>query len=70
MLKKTTEIFFQISFFLFESTIPFRLIMENTFIQIVTSAGHAIAFTIDPIFKHIIHCVQLYYTNGFMNILL
>ena len=30
-------------------------------------AGHAVAYTIGPIFKHIIVCVQLYFTNGFTN---
>ena len=44
--------------------------MENNFIQIATSAGHAVPYTIDPIFKHIIDCVQLYFTNGFTNIVL
>ena len=29
------------------------------------SADHAVAYTIAPIFKHIIDCVQLYFTNGF-----
>ena len=29
------------------------------------SAGHAVAYTIGPIFKHLIDCVQLYFTNGF-----
>ena len=33
--------------------------MENNFIQMVASAGHAIAHTKGPIFKHIIDCVQL-----------
>ena len=42
--------------------------MENNFIQMATSAGHAI--TIGPIYKHIIDCVQLYFTNGFTNIVL
>ena len=46
------------------------LIMENNFILVVALAGHAVAYTIDPIFKHIIDCVQLYYTNGFTNIVL
>ena len=46
----------------------FRLIMENNFIQMAASAGHAVAYTILPIFKHIIDCVQLYFTNGFTNI--
>ena len=42
----------------------FRLIMENNFIQMTASAGHAVAYTIGPIFKHTIHCVQLYFTNN------
>ena len=42
--------------------------MENNFIQMAASVGLAIAYTIGPIFKHIIDCVQLYFTNGFMNI--
>ena len=42
--------------------------MENNFIQMAASAGHAIAYAIGPIFKHIIDCVQLYFTNGFTNI--
>ena len=28
---------------------PFRLIMENNFIQMAASAGHAVAYTIGPI---------------------
>ena len=40
--------------------------MENNFIQMAASAGH----TTGPIFKHIIDCVQLYFTNGFTNIVL
>ena len=44
--------------------------MENNFIQIAASASHAVAYTIRPIFKHIIDCVQLYFTNGFTNIAL
>ena len=31
-------------------------------------ASHVLAYTIGPIFKHIIHRVQLYFTNGFTNI--
>ena len=42
--------------------------MENNFIQMDASAGHAVAYMIGPIFKHIIDCVQLYFTNGFANI--
>ena len=44
--------------------------MENNFIQMAASAGHAVAYTIAPILKHIIDWVQLYFTNGFMNIVL
>ena len=36
----------------------------------VASAGHAVAYTIGPIFKYIIDCVQLYFTNNFTNIVL
>ena len=28
--------------------------MANNFIQVAASAGHEVAYTIDPIFKHII----------------
>ena len=44
--------------------------MVNDFIQIANSAGHAVAYMIGPIFKHIIDCVQLYFTNGFTNFVL
>ena len=44
--------------------------MENNFIQMAASAGHAVAYTIGPIYKHIINFVQLYFTNGFTNIVL
>ena len=44
--------------------------MENNFIQMPASAGHAVAYTIAPIFKHIIDCMQLYFTNDFTNIVL
>ena len=40
--------------------------MENNFIQIVASAGHAVAYTMGTI----IDCVQLYFTSGFTNIVL
>ena len=42
--------------------------MENNLIQMAASAGIAVAYTIGQIFKHIIDCVQLYFTNGFTNI--
>ena len=42
--------------------------MKNNFIQIIASAGHAVAYRIDPILKHIMDCVQLYFTNAFTNI--
>ena len=44
--------------------------MENNCIQMAASAGHAVAYTIGPIIKHTIDCVQLYFTNGFMSIVL
>ena len=44
--------------------------MENNFIQMANSAGHAVAYTINPIFKHIIVCKQLYFTIDFTNIVL
>ena len=42
--------------------------MKNNFIQMAASSEHAVAYTIGPLFKHIIDCVQLYFTNGFTNI--
>ena len=33
--------------------------MEDNFIQMGALGGHAVAYTIGPIFKHIINCVQL-----------
>ena len=42
--------------------------MEYNFIQMASSAGHAVAYTIGSIFKHIIASVQLYLTNGFTTI--
>ena len=44
--------------------------MENNFIQMAASAAQAVGYTIDPIFKHTIGCVQLYFINGFTNIVL
>ena len=34
------------------------------------SAGHAVVYTIGPIFKYVIDCVQLYFTNGFTYIVI
>ena len=42
--------------------------MENNFFQMATSAGHAVAYMIGLIFKHIIDYVQLYLTKDFTNI--
>ena len=44
--------------------------MENNFIQMAASSGHALAYAIGPIFKHTIDSVQLYFTKGFTNIVL
>ena len=41
-------------FVLFESTI----LSANNFIQMAAQAGHAVAYTIGPILKHIVDCVQ------------
>ena len=43
--------------------------MENNFIKMAASDGQ-VAYTIGPILKLIIDCVQLYLTNGFTNIAL
>ena len=67
-LKKKTEFFS--NFFFYLKVQSFRLIMGNNFIQLAASAVHAGAYTIDTIFKHIIDYVQLYFTNGFTNIVL
>ena len=44
--------------------------MDNNFIQMAATASHAVAYTIGSIFKHIIYCVQQYFTNGLTNIVL
>ena len=66
--KKLPNIFSNFLFYL--KVKSFRLLMENNCIQMASSAGHAVAYTISPIFKHIIDCVQLYFTNGCTNIAL
>ena len=68
-LKKKTTDFFP-NFFFYSKVQSVPLIKDNNFIQMAASAGQAVAYTIGPIFKHIIDCVQLYYTNGFTNIVL
>ena len=67
-LKKLLNIFS--NFFFHLKIQSFWLLMENNFIQIAVSAGHAVAYTIGPIFKNITDCVLLYFTNGFTNIVL
>ena len=64
-LKKLLNIF---SNFFFYLKIQSLLIIKNNFIQMAASAGHAVGYTIGPIFKYIIYCVQLYFTNGLTNI--
>ena len=44
--------------------------MQNNFIQMAASDDHVAAYTIGPIFKHFIDCVQLCFKNGFTNIIL
>ena len=44
--------------------------MENNFISMAASTGQTEAYMIGPILKHFIDYVQLYFTNGFTNIVL
>ena len=44
--------------------------MENNFIEMAASADHVVAYTTGSIFKHIIDCVQMYFTNDFTHIVL
>ena len=37
--------------------------MENDCIQMAASTGHAVAYMIGRIFKHIFDCVHMYFTN-------
>ena len=46
----------------------FQLIMKNNFIQIAVSTRYEVAYMIGLIFKHVIVCVQLYFTKGFTDI--
>ena len=66
--KKPLNIFSNFFFYLKLQT--FQSIMENNFIQMSASAGHAVTYTIGSICKLIIDCVQLYFTSGFTNIVL
>ena len=66
--KKLLNIFS--NFFFYLKVQSFRLIIENNFMQMAASAGHAVAYMISTIFKYITDCVQLYFTNGFTNIVL
>ena len=66
--KKTTEYFLKL--FFVRKYYPSGWIIENNFIQIAASAGHAVVYTIGSIFEHIIDSVQLYFINGFTNIVL
>ena len=59
-LKKKLLNIFPNSFFCLKVQ-SFRLIMENNFIQMAVSVGHIVAYTIRPIFKHIIDCVQFHH---------
>ena len=66
--KKLLNIFSNFVFYL--KVQSFRLIMENNSMQMAAAACHAAAYTIGPLSKHIIDCVQLYFTNDFTNIVL
>ena len=52
--KKLLNIF--LNFFFYLKVQSFRLIIENNFIQMAALAGQVVAYTIGPIFKHIIVC--------------
>ena len=67
-LKKLLNIF--PNFFFYLKVQSFRLIMENNFIPMAALASHVVVYTIGPIFQNIIDCVQLYFPNGFTNIVL
>ena len=67
--KKSKEYFLKFLFF-YLKVHSFSLIIENNFSQMAASAGHAVAYTIDPSFKHIMEYVQLYFPNSFTNIVL
>ena len=54
-LKKRLNIFSNLFFYL--KLQSFRLIIANNFIQMVASAGHAVAYMIAAFFQHIIECV-------------
>ena len=69
ILKKTTEYFLKFLFLIWKYN-PSGFRMENNFIQMAASAFHEVAYTIGPNFSHIIDYVQLYFTNGFTNIVL
>ena len=45
------------NFFVYLKVQSFWLIMENNFIQMAASAGHAVTYTIGQILEHIIDCV-------------
>ena len=51
--KKLLNIFSNLFFYL--KVQSYRLIMENNLIQMAATPGHAVAYTIGPIFKHIFH---------------
>ena len=59
-VKHKTQHFLSLSLFL----------MLQPLIQMAVLAGHVVAYTIGSILKHIIDCVQLYFTNGCTNIIL
>ena len=61
--KKQLNIFS--NFFFYLKVQSFLLIMENNFIQKAASAGHAVAYTIGPIFKHTIDCVFHEWLHGY-----
>ena len=61
--KKPLNIFLKIFFYL--KVQSFRLIMENNFIQLAASAGHAVAYTIGSIFIYLIYrlCAAVFHQS-------
>ena len=66
--KKTTEYFLKFNLYLKVRSL--RLKIENNLILMAASVGHTEAYMIGPMFKHMIDCVQLYFTYFFTNIVL
>ena len=54
--------------FIYLKVQSFRLIMENNFIQMAASAGHAVAYTIGPIFNRLCAAVFHKWLNEYCSL--